>query len=60
MSKSIEAGAKEANAPHLEEDVAELLANLHQRVKRSAVSWCALRLEVVLLERRFLPFSAVN
>lgn len=49
-----------ADAPSLEEDVAELLADLHERVQRTAERRRTLGLEVVLLERRLLPLAAAG
>lgn len=49
-----------ADAPSLEEDVAELLTDLHERVQRTAERRRTLGLEVVLLERRLLPLAAAG
>lgn len=43
--------------PHLEEDVAELLADLHERMERSSCRRDSLGVEVVLLERSLLPVT---
>jgi hypothetical protein len=51
---------KGQDSPHFEEDVPELLAHLHQRMKRSSVRWCSLGVKVVLLEGRFLPRATVH
>jgi hypothetical protein len=47
-------------SPHLEEYVAELLSNLHERVESTAVCRCTFRFEVVLLKRSFLPITPVS